>query len=118
MKLTDKDSVYKAIESSDVVINAKGKVSLAKVRNLQAFHALIKDYGYEYSKQQYSRASFYRLISDLCACGFSKAYLQNLHDEKSKNIIPFVKLVEIDFSKQLPDWYEEPVSQFQNLAIA
>lgn len=118
MKLTDNDSVYKAIESSDVVINAKGKVSLAKVRNLHAFHALIKESGYEYVKKQYSKSRFHQLCSDLQLCGFSKAYLQNLHDEKSKNIIPFVKLVEIDFSKQLPDWYEEPVSQFQNLAIA
>ncbi|MFX8389434.1 phage/plasmid replication protein, II/X family, partial [Acinetobacter baumannii] len=50
-------------------------------------------------------------------CGFSKAYLQNLHDEKSSNIIPFVKLVEIDFNQQLPNWYEEPVSQF-NYKIA
>ena len=49
--------------------------------------------------------------------GFSKAYLQNLHTEKANNIIPFVKLIEIDFNQQLPEWYVEPNSQF-NYKIA
>lgn len=43
--------------------------------------------------------------------------MSRLHDEKSSNVIPFMKLVEIDFTKQLPDWYEEPQSQF-NYKIA
>ncbi|EXB17304.1 phage X family protein, partial [Acinetobacter baumannii 1419130] len=34
------------------------------------------------------------------------------------NVIPFMKLVEIDFSQQLPDWYEPPVSQFNYLKLA
>lgn len=117
MKITDNDSVFKAIHNSPVVLNAKGKVSIAKVRNLHTLHALIKDEGFESVKKMYSRSRFHQLTTDLCACGFSKAYLQNLHDEKSKNIIPFVKLVEIDFNQQLPDWYEPPVSQF-NYKIA
>ncbi|ELZ9166354.1 DNA replication protein [Acinetobacter baumannii] len=117
MKLTDSDSVFKAIQNSSVVLNAKGKVSLARVQKLDSFHALIKEHGYDVIKTRYSKSEFYRLVKDLCECGFSKAYLQNLHDEKASNIIPFVKLVEIDFNQQLPDWYEEPVSQF-NYQIA
>lgn len=117
MKLTDDTSVLKAIENSDVVLTNTGKVSQTRVRNLFAMYCLVREKGIQELKETYSKASFHRLIADLIECGFSKAYLQNLHDEKASNIIPFIKLVEIDFNQQLPDWYEPPVSQF-NYKIA
>lgn len=117
MKLTNDTSVLKAIESSEIVLTKSGKASPTKVRNLFAMFCLIREKGMTEVKTTYGKTQFYKHISDLIACGFSKAYLQNLHDEKASNIIPFVKLVEIDFNQQLPDWYEEPVSQF-NYQIA
>ncbi|HCW5676595.1 phage/plasmid replication protein, II/X family [Acinetobacter baumannii] len=117
MKLTDDTSVLEAIERSEVVMTKSGKVSQTKVRNLFAMFCLIREKGFDEIKNNYGKSQFYNLISQLCECGFSKAYLQNLHDEKASNIIPFVKLVEIDFNQQLPNWYEEPVSQF-NYKIA
>lgn len=117
MKITDDSSVYRAIETSEIVLTSKGKVSQVKVRNLFSAYCLIREKGITEIEQKYSKTSFYRIIQDLIGCGFSKAFLQNLHDEKASNIIPFVKLVEIDFNQQLPDWYEEPVSQF-NYQIA
>lgn len=112
MKLTDDKSVLEAIERSEVVMTKSGKASPTKVRNLFAMYCLIREKGITELKATYSKSSFHQLISDLCLCGFSKAYLQNLHDEKTSNIIPFVKLIEIDFNQQLPEWYEEPRSQF------
>jgi len=117
MKLTDDTSVLKAIESSEIVITKSGKASPTKVRNLFAMFCLIREKGMTEVRTTYGKTQFYKHISDLIACGFSKAYLQNLHDEKASNIIPFMKLVEIDFNQQLPDWYEEPQSQF-NYKIA
>ncbi len=116
MKITDDASVLQAIETSDIVITNSGKVSQTRVRNLFSAFLLIREKGLDEIHRTYSKTAFYKLVSDLCACGFSKAYLQNLHDEKSKNIIPFIKLVDIDFNQQLPDWYEKPVSQFNNVA--
>ena len=112
MKLTDDTSVLNAIENSPVVLTNSGKVSHTKVRNLFAMFCLIREKGIVELKTTYSKRSFHRLVAELCECGFSKAFLQNLHDEKAKNIIPFVKLVEIDFNQQLPSWYQEPTSQF------
>lgn len=117
MKITNDESVYEAIAKSEVVLTNSGKVSQTKVRNLFAAYCLIREKGISEIQEKYSKRSFYRLVSELCECGFSKAYLQNLHDEKSSNVIPFVKLVEIDFNQQLPSWYEEPTSQF-NYKIA
>lgn len=113
MKLTDDKSVLEAIERSNVVMTKSGKASPTKVRNLFAMYCLIREKGITELKANYSKTAFYRLITDLCECGFSKAYLQNLHTEKANNIIPFVKLIEIDFNQQLPEWYEMPTSQFK-----
>lgn len=118
MKVTDDKTVLEAIEKSEIVKRANGKPSHVKVRNLFALYCLVREKGIEEIKANYSKASFHRLLSDLMLCGFSKAYLQNLHTEKANNIIPFVKLVEIDLSQQLPEWYQPPVSQFSNLKIA
>lgn len=109
MKLTDDTSVLQAIENSEIVLTNSGKVSQTKVRNLFSMYCLIREKGLEEIKATYHIRSFQRLVADLCLVGFSKAYLQNLHNEKASNIIPFMKLVEIDFNQQLPDWYEEPV---------
>lgn len=117
MKLTDDTSVLEAIEKSEIVLTKSGKVSHTKVRNLFAMYCLIREKGIVELKTTYSKSSFHQLISDLCQCGFSKAYLQNLHTEKANNIIPFMKLVEIDFNQQLPEWYVQPNSQF-NYKIA
>lgn len=117
MKITDDSSVYRAIETSEIVLTKSGKVSQTKVRNIFAMYCLIREKGVEEVKTKYGKSQFHNLLVQLCECGFSKAYLQNLHTEKANNIIPFVKLIEIDFNQQLPDWYEEPISQF-NYKIA
>lgn len=117
MKLTDDSSVLRAIESSEIVITKSGKVSPTKVRNLFAMFCIIREKGMDEVKSTFGKSQFHNLVNQLCQCGFSKAFLQNLHDEKASNIIPFVKLVEIDFNQQLPEWYEEPQSQF-NYKIA
>lgn len=112
MKLTDDKSVLEAIERSEIVLTKSGKVSNTKVRNIFAMYCLIREKGFEEIKAQYKKSQFYNLVYQLTECGFSKAYLQNLHNEKANNIIPFVKLIEIDFNQQLPEWYVEPNSQF------
>lgn len=117
MKLTDDTSVLKAIENSEIVLTKSGKPSPTKSRNLFAMYCLIRELGMVEVKERYGKSQFHNLVAQLCLCGFSKAYLQNLHDEKASNIIPFMKLVEIDFNQQLPEWYEEPQSQF-NYKIA
>lgn len=115
MRLTDDESVYRAIESSPVVLNAKGKVSNTRVRNIFAMFLLVREKGIDELKRQYGKSQFHNLLKQLEAVGFSSAFLQNLHTKKAQNIIPFVKLIEVDFNQQLPEWYQPPVSQFKTL---
>ncbi|EPY9699000.1 phage/plasmid replication protein, II/X family [Acinetobacter baumannii] len=116
VKLINDESVLEAISNSPIVVTNSGKVSQTRIRNIYATYCLIREHGLEKLAEMLPKPTFYRHLSELCECGFSKAFLQNLHDNKAKNVIPFMKLVEIDFSQQLPEWYEPPVSQFKSVA--
>ncbi|MFK7013525.1 phage/plasmid replication protein, II/X family [Acinetobacter baumannii] len=116
VKLINDESVLEAISNSPIVVTNSGKVSQTRIRNIYATYCLIREHGLEKLAEMLPKPTFYRHLSELCECGFSKAFLHNLHDNKAKNVIPFMKLVEIDFSQQLPEWYEPPVSQFKSVA--
>ena len=62
------------------------------------------------------RNTFLRYEKDLIAIGLTKAQLQNLKSYERHNIIPLMKLVEIDFSCQRPDWYVEPTLEKWGIA--
>ncbi|OSY55281.1 DNA replication protein [Acinetobacter baumannii] len=117
VKLINDESVLEAISNSPVVVTNSGKVSQTRIRNIYSTYCLVREHGLEKLAEMLPKPTFYRHLSELCECGFSKAFLQNLHDNKAKNVIPFMKLVEIDFSQQLPEWYEPPVSQFKSVAL-
>ncbi|WP_109116334.1 phage/plasmid replication protein, II/X family [Acinetobacter baumannii] len=116
VKLINDESVLEAISNSPVVVTNSGKVSQTRIRNIYSTYCLVREHGLEKLAEMLPKPTFYRHLSELCECGFSKAFLQNLHDNKAKNVITFMKLVEIDFSQQLPEWYEPPVSQFKSVA--
>ncbi|MCZ2954480.1 phage/plasmid replication protein, II/X family [Acinetobacter baumannii] len=116
VKLINDESVLEAISNSPVVVTNSGKVSQTRIRNIYSTYCLVREHGLEKLAEMLPKPTFYRHLSELCECGFSKAFLQNLHDNKAKNVIPCMKLVEIDFSQQLPEWYEPPVSQFKSVA--
>ncbi|MGU2733520.1 phage/plasmid replication protein, II/X family, partial [Acinetobacter baumannii] len=100
VKLINDESVLEAISNSPVVVTNSGKVSQTRIRNIYSTYCLVREHGLEKLAEMLPKPTFYRHLSELCECGFSKAFLQNLHDNKSSNVIPFMKLVEIDFSQQ------------------
>ena len=63
-------------------------------------------------KQRFGRSQYFSQMADLIAAGYSKAFLQNLHIDSKNNVIPFIKLVEVNFESQLPTNFIEPVSTF------
>jgi II/X family phage/plasmid replication protein len=91
-----------------------GKISYdAAMAAFRTYRAIAAD-GYHVTQEAMSRPTFYRHVKMICESGISKAQLENLHDKKAK-VIPLVRLIELDFSKQYPDWYVEPVSQFDKV---
>jgi II/X family phage/plasmid replication protein len=120
MKLTDHDSVFKNLCSVYETVTPRGRTSLTKARNLFNFYCALEQLGATSMKNRYGQRQFYQNMSDLIAAGYSKAFLQNLHIESNQNIIPFVRMIEINFDQQTPDGYTQPISQFNpsNLRIA
>lgn len=114
MKLTDHDSVYKNLCSVYETVTPRGRTSHTKARNLFNFYCALEQIGSESIKKRFGKTQYFQNIADLIAAGYSKAFLQNLHIESNQNIIPFVRLIEINFDQQTPDGYTQPISQFNH----
>lgn len=112
MNVTNDEDVFNLLANTYQVYTKSGKLSLTRPRNLKRFYDDIRQYGCDALKKRYSKAQYSRYMADLIDAGIPKAVLQNLHDQKDNNVIRFVELLKIDFGKQVPDWYEEPVSTF------
>lgn len=117
MTLNDDDKVLGLLKSKLFTVNKKGVISYAKAKNAFNFYLMLKNNGVEKTQTLCSKPTYFRNLKILMDCGLSKAYLQNLHNEPS-NVIPFVRLIHIDFDKQVPDDYVEPISKYQMPLVA
>lgn len=119
MKIVNDDKVLAKLKAEFGKTLSTGKVSYRKAVNLFSFYTQLKTMGYQEIKAQklYSVRRFNELVADLTTIGLSKAYLQNLHVDSNSKTIPFIELITIDFSKQVPDWYIKPISTPQKLLM-
>lgn len=93
-----------------------GKVSYTQANAAFRTFRGIRSEGWDEVKRTTSKATFYRHIKMLYEIGCSRAWLQNLTNNTS-NVVPLVRAINIDFSKQVPDGWSEPVSQFDERFI-
>lgn len=119
MTVTDENKVFDRLKSEFGKPLKSGRMSYRKAINLYGFYNQLKVMGIDEMKAQglYSTSQMNRLFADLCTAGFSKAFLQNLHIDDGSKTTPFVNLINIDFSKQTPEWYVEPLSTPQKLRL-
>lgn len=115
MNIYDDEKILELLKSAYHSITAKGNITYSKAQRIFGFYRRLVSEGYDEVFKTFNRASFYRNINELITVGISKAQLQNLQADKKNNVIPLVQLIQVDFSKQYPDWYEEPVSPFNNV---
>ena len=100
MNVYNDDEVFQKLKDHYATTTPSGKVSYAKANRIFRFFRDIKNEGFAEVKRVASNGSFYRNL-DLLTAVVPRAYLQNLHSVKS-NIIPLVRLVNVDFSKPTP----------------
>lgn len=108
LKNYDDDKVLDLLLAKLTTIGVNGKRYESQAKNAFRFYGDLRQYGFVKCKKLYSKASFYDNLNNLIDCGFSRAFLQNLHSEKNNKVIPFVRLVEINFDEQLPADYITP----------
>ena len=118
MNVYNRDNIQKLLKKQYYTVTPKGNISYAKADRLFGFYKNLLTYGYLETQSEMDRKTFWRHEKDLLAVGLTKAQLQNLKAHERHNIIPLMKLVEIDFSHQHPDWYVEPTLDFVQMQLA
>ena len=118
MNVYNRDNIQKLLKKQYYTVTPKGNISYAKADRLFGFYKNLLTYGYLETQSEMDRKTFWRHEKDLLAVGLTKAQLQNLKAHEHHNIIPLMKLVEIDFSCQRPDWYVEPTLDFVQMQLA
>lgn len=119
MTMVNEDKVLDNLKAEFGKPLESGRMSYRKAINLYSFYNQLKIMGLDEMKAQrlYSVPRLNAILADLCTAGFSKSFLQNLHVNDGSKSIPFVNLINIDFSKQTPDWYVEPLSTPQKMRL-
>ena len=108
MNVYNRDNIQKLLKKHYYSVTPKGNISYAKADRLFSFYKNLLNYGYVETQAEMDRATFWRYERDLLEIGLTKAQLQNLKVHEKANIIPIMRLVEINFGEQRPDWYIEP----------
>lgn len=115
MKIVDDSHVRDALRAKFCTVTKLGNTSYAKADRIFAFYERLCDRGFDYLQTVTDRATMWRYLKDLKAIGLSDSYLQNIAPEHAaSNVVPLLRLLHVDLSQQLPPWYVEPVSAFDN----
>lgn len=111
MNVYDDENIHSALKLAFWRETPKGNISYSKANRLFGFFRRIQSEGYETVYRSMDRQTFKRHLDDLISVGLSKSQLQNFTGT-GDNIVPLLRIINVDFSAQRPDWYQEPVSQF------
>jgi len=104
LKNQSDESIRAEINKLYVTTTRKGTESFTTANNIYAFYRLIVSDGYQSVKETTANATFHKRIGQLEAVGLPRALLQNYKsiDSQSRNIIPFVKIVDLTNIVQAP----------------
>ena len=108
MNVYNRDNIQKLLKKHYYSVTPKGNISYAKADRLFSFYKNLLNDGYAETLCSMPRNTFWRYERDLLEIGLTKAQLQNLKAHEKSNIIPLMRLVEINFGAQRPEWYVEP----------
>lgn len=108
MKNVDDEAIKLKIESTFLKVKKDGTVCRRKANAVFKCYRQIKAEGYSQLLRD-SKTTLLRNVKLMEQCGISRAFLKSLDPHKpNENVVPLVKFIEVDFSRQRPDWYEEP----------
>lgn len=114
MNFANDDQVLDLLREKLVTYTKTGKPSYIKANNAFKFYSLMRQVGWVKTKKLYSEAQFYKCLNSLLDVDISKSHLQNLHKNSNGKVIPFVRLLELKLSDQLPPDYQLPMSEYMS----
>jgi phage/plasmid replication protein, gene II/X family len=101
------DEVRDALRANYQTVSSKGKVSYAKADRLFRFIRSLKNEGWDEVKLTTPESTFYYNIN-LISSVIPRAYLQNLQAHAASNVVPLIRMINVDFTKQHPQNWQEP----------
>ncbi|MCU8107433.1 phage/plasmid replication protein, II/X family [Shewanella sp. SM101] len=101
------DEVRDALRANYQTVSSKGKVSYAKADRLFRFVRSLKNEGWDEVKATTPEPTFYRVLSEINKV-IPRAYLQNLQAHAASNVVPLIRMINVDFTKQHPQNWQEP----------
>lgn len=105
MKTYDDEKIQLALQDRYKTETKKG-FSYSKANRLFRFFRMMKHEGWDEVKATTPESTFFRSVQELTEV-VPKAYLQNLKSIAS-NVVPLVRVINVDFTKQAPDGWQEP----------
>lgn len=112
MNAYDTAQVEESLKIAFHKVLPSGKISYSKANRIFQGYLSIMHVGYNVMKEKTDPATWMRLLDDLNYIGLSKAQLMNLNGDSS-NVIPLIRCINIDFSRQLPEGFTAPKSLSQ-----
>lgn len=114
MKNVDDESIKLKIESKFLRVKENGTVCRRRANAIFKTYRQIKSEGYDQLLKD-SKPTLLRNVKFMEECGISRAFLKSLDPHKpNENVVPLVKVIEIDFSRQRPDWFQEPKAGYKD----
>ncbi|MCH8475990.1 MAG: phage/plasmid replication protein, II/X family [Opitutales bacterium] len=110
MNAHDTTQVLNQLRQTHFTYTRTGNISYAKAERLYDFYVSITKDGYKATKERIatrSRATFKRNQDALLQAGLSLAQLMQFTGDQS-NVIPLIRLINVDFANQRPTYYTEP----------
>lgn len=111
MNAHDKTEVLNQLRAVHFRMTPTGNISYAKAETLYDLYAAIMKDGFKKTKARIcerSRATWKRKIDDLQSAGLSLAQLMQFTGDNT-NVIPLIRLINVDFANQLPADFIEPL---------
>jgi len=113
MNIYDDEKIHKELKKVYFSVSKSGNKSYAKANRVFGFYRRLVNEGYDTVYQTMSRSTFFDQQKLLVDIGISRDQLQQLHGEKDSNVVPLIRMIDIDFSHQVPDYYREPISRYE-----
>lgn len=112
MNFSNDGEILDLLRNKLVTYTKTGKASYTRANNAFKFYSLMRQVGFQATKDLYRESTFYQALDLLKICDISISHLQNLAKKPNGNVIPFVRLIELKMSDQQPSDYQIPVSPY------
>lgn len=114
MKNVDDDAIKLRIDAKHTQIKDDGKVCRRRANAIWKTYRAIKTEGYDQLARE-NNQTFFRNVKLMEEAGISRAFLKSLDPHKpNENVVPLVQIINVDFGRQRPSWYVEPVAGFKD----